>query len=249
MRHIVGISGGKDSVAMALRLREVEPRDYQYLITPTGNELPEMFEHWKRLESLLGKPLVRLGPHKEGDGLVQLIDRMNALPNWRQRWCTRILKIEPTIAYLKENAPCVQYVGLRADEEAREGIYGRFEGVEQRYPLREWGWGIDDVWGYLAERGVKIPQRTDCAWCFGQRLIEWKRLLENSPHVYQAGIEIEKKTGHTFRSPGRDTWPASLEELREALASGRRVRGDKRQLPSDMHQMEEEDGACRVCKM
>src|SRR5262249_17220936 len=74
--------------------------------------------------------LVRLGPYSEGDGLVRLIDRMNALPNWRQRWCTRILKIEPTIAYLKINAPCVQYVGLRADEETREGIYGSFEGVE-----------------------------------------------------------------------------------------------------------------------
>lgn len=46
MRHIVGISGGKDSVALALRLQEVEPREYDYLITPTGNELPEMFEHW-----------------------------------------------------------------------------------------------------------------------------------------------------------------------------------------------------------
>lgn len=37
MEHIIGLSGGKDSTCMALRLLEVEPdTDFQYLITPTG---------------------------------------------------------------------------------------------------------------------------------------------------------------------------------------------------------------------
>jgi 3'-phosphoadenosine 5'-phosphosulfate sulfotransferase (PAPS reductase)/FAD synthetase len=58
--HVVGLSGGKDSTAMALRLVEVEPREYTYVITPTGDELPPMVEHWKRLETLLGKPLIRV---------------------------------------------------------------------------------------------------------------------------------------------------------------------------------------------
>ncbi len=44
-RHIIALSGGKDSTAMALRLAKVEPRDYEYVITPTGDELPEMIEH------------------------------------------------------------------------------------------------------------------------------------------------------------------------------------------------------------
>jgi hypothetical protein len=45
MTHIISLSGGKDSTAMALRLAEIEPCDYEYLIAPTGNELPEMFDH------------------------------------------------------------------------------------------------------------------------------------------------------------------------------------------------------------
>jgi 3'-phosphoadenosine 5'-phosphosulfate sulfotransferase (PAPS reductase)/FAD synthetase len=53
-RHIVGLSGGKDSTAMALRLAEVEPRDYEFICTPTGNELPQMLAHWAKLEALLG---------------------------------------------------------------------------------------------------------------------------------------------------------------------------------------------------
>ena len=60
-RLIVALSGGKDSTAMALRLAEIEPAAYTYVITPTGNELPEMFAHWRRLGELLGSPLVPVG--------------------------------------------------------------------------------------------------------------------------------------------------------------------------------------------
>jgi tRNA(Ile)-lysidine synthase TilS/MesJ len=59
VNHIVGLSGGKDSTAMALRLTEVEPREYAYICTPTGNEPAEMQAHWSHLEGLLGQPLIR----------------------------------------------------------------------------------------------------------------------------------------------------------------------------------------------
>lgn len=40
--HVVGLSGGKDSTAMALRLRELNPdTPYTYIITPTGDECPK----------------------------------------------------------------------------------------------------------------------------------------------------------------------------------------------------------------
>ncbi len=231
--HVVGVSGGKDSTALALRLAEVEPRDYTYLITPTGDELPEMVAHWERLEVLLGKPLTRV----TNGTLASWIAELGALPNWRQRWCTRVLKIEPTIAFLARHAPAINYVGLRADEEERVGIYGK---TPSRFPLREWGWGKSEVLGYLKARGVTIPIRTDCGKCYGQRIIEWKRLLVNHPSRYAEAERDEASTGHTFRSPGRDTWPASLAELRVAFESGRKVRGEDNQEPND---------ACRVCAL
>lgn len=116
-KHVVALSGGKDSTAMALRLAEVEPRDYMYVCTPTGNEPPQMFEHWKNLGTLLGRPLT---PVVAGT-LAGLIAKQNALPNFRMRWCTRMLKIEPYAAWLSQQGECVSYVGLRADEEDREG--------------------------------------------------------------------------------------------------------------------------------
>lgn len=232
-KHVIGLSGGKDSVAMALRLVEVEPRDYEFICNWTGNELPEMKAHLKRLEGLLGKEIMHVGYHTD---LYGVIDEVQMIPNFRARFCTRILKIEPTIAYF-ESLPkdSILYVGLRADEEERKGLYG--EDIQVRFPMREWGWGINDVWAYLNKRGIEIPKRTDCAVCPYQRLGEWHDLWKNHPEEYAKGVAVEEKYGHTFRSPQRDTWPAPLSELAIEFANGRKIRERKKDTP------------CRVCSL
>lgn len=213
MKHIVALSGGKDSTAMALRLMEVEPRDYEFICTPTGNELPDMVRHWLRLGRLLGKPLK---PLLTGVSLGSLIQQWNALPNWRQRWCTRVLKIEPFQQYVMANSPATVYVGIRADETDREGV----EYDDRRFPLVEWGWDKAKVLGYLRDRGVEIPARTDCAACFFQTLGEWWRLWKDHPDEYAEAERWERHTGHTFRSPQRDTHPAALKDLRAQFEAG-----------------------------
>lgn len=234
MTHVVALSGGKDSTAMALRLMEVEPREYVYLCTPTGRELPEMEAHWARLETLLGRPLVRL----TNGTLDSWIREWNALPNFRMRWCTRVLKIQPMQAYLLAHRPVTHYVGLRADEEQREGVYGEVAALT-RYPMREWGWALADVRAYLARLGVTIPGRTDCDVCFFQRINEWKALLRRHPDRYADGEAYEALTGATFRTPGRDSWPTSLKDLRAEI---------DRQPSLDLD-TEERDGMCRVCSL
>jgi 3'-phosphoadenosine 5'-phosphosulfate sulfotransferase (PAPS reductase)/FAD synthetase len=103
---------------MALRLVEIEPRAYEFCITPTGRELPEMTAHWAKLEQLLQAPLVRI----PGPSFDDLVRRYRTLPNWRMRFCTRQIKIEPFQEYAAARAPAICYVGLRADEaDARAG--------------------------------------------------------------------------------------------------------------------------------
>lgn len=248
MRHIVALSGGKDSTALALRLRELHPDvDYEYVCTPTGDELPEMEEHWAKLEALMGCEIIRLRLY-EGNGLHQIIRDEKMIPNFRARFCTRKLKIEPILEYFEKARPCVHYVGLRADEEGREGIFGSMEDVEHRFPLREWEWGINEVWDYLDRRGVSIPRRSDCALCFFQRLDEWKRLWKYNRAAFDAGVEIEERTGYTFRSPHRDTWPASLKELGEEFSRGRKVRGEEDEQQMRLPGCDKED-LCRVCTL
>jgi 3'-phosphoadenosine 5'-phosphosulfate sulfotransferase (PAPS reductase)/FAD synthetase len=240
--HVVALSGGKDSTAMALRLAEVEPRDYTYICTPTGRELPDMFDHWRHLGVLLGKPVVPV----VGGSLFTLIRREGCIPNFRQRFCTRMLKIQPYAAWLCRQAQCydriVSYVGLRADEEEREGgDYADIPGVEMRFPLREWGWGIRDVLTYLSRNSVTIPPRTDCDVCFFQRLSEWYRLWLDHPDEWAEGEALEAEIGHTFRSPGRDTWPTSMEGLRLRFEAG--------DIPARSIARELKELQCRVCRL
>ena len=218
-RHIVALSGGKDSTALALRLVESDPRSYEFVCTPTGNELPEMQAHWRRLGELLGAPLISL---TNGTSLAGLIYRQKALPNWRMRWCTRMLKIEPFEAFVAAARPCVVYVGIRADEADREGVaYERMGDVTRRYPLVEWGWDKAKVLSYLQDRGVEIPARTDCAACFFQTLGEWHALWKEHPDEFATAEAWESYTGHTLRSAQRDTWPAALVDLRAEFERGR----------------------------
>lgn len=233
MKHIVGLSGGKDSTALALRLAELEPRDYEYICNETGNELPEMKAHWDNLEKILGKPIIRVRHERS---LIGEIEKINMLPNVFARWCTIRLKIEPTIDYFESlPAGSTLYVGLRADELERKGLYG--EDITVRFPMREWNWTEKDVWNYLDSKGICIPKRTDCALCPYQRLGEWRDLYNNYPELYAEGIALEKKIGHTFRSPGRDTWPADLESLAKEFDAGRKLRAYKR------------NETCRVCSL
>jgi hypothetical protein len=239
MKHVLALSGGKDSTAMALRLQEVEPKEMLYVCTPTGDEGAETFEHWRMLSKLLVSPLIPVSKQTLGG----LIKKQNALPNWRQRWCTRILKIEPFAEFiLNLNDEVTTYVGIRADEPEREsGDYSDIPGVIMRFPLREWGWGLSDVVSYNESKGIKIPKRTDCEKCFFQRLIEWYDLWLNNPISWKEGEEWEAMTGHTFRSPGRDTWPASMIGLRKEFESGR--------IPKDTRRDPLKEMQCRVCRL
>lgn len=234
-KHIVAVSGGKDSTALALRLAEVSPDiDYTYICTPTGDELPEVIEHWKYLEELLGKSIIELKAKHDLNGLI---DEIGGLPNHQYRWCTRILKIEPCIAYYKANPGSVVYVGLRSDEPDRiGGIYGDL--VEQKYPLRDWGWGIEEVWDYLNTKDIKIPARTDCARCFHQRLKEWHSLWETHPEIYQDAVQQEQRYDMTFRRGDRDSFPAALVDMREEFKKGRKPR--KYVMKNDI---------CRACSL
>lgn len=210
--------------------------DMEYIYTPTGSELPELFEHIDRLSVLLGKPIKRLGI---GKTLHELIDEMGMLPNFRARWCTRILKIEPTIEYMQAlPAGSLLYVGLRADEPTREGIYG--DDVKSVFPFKDWGWTESDIWQFLDDRQIKIPVRTDCGDCYHQRIIEWRNYWRDYPEKYAESVAVEEKHGHTFRSPRRDTWPVSLKDLRTAFESGRKIRGEDKVNAR---------GKCRVCSL
>lgn len=234
----VAFSGGDDSTAMALIMAE-RGEDFVLLFTPAGDEPQELFAHIDDVVAMTGKELIQ-PPNRP---LSFWIDYHNALPSWRMRWCTRQIKIQPCIDWLKQSPGTALCVGLRADEDTRVGLYGDF--ATYRYPLRELGWKEADVQAYNAQRGVQVPARTNCELCYDQRLSEWWELWKGQPEKFATGEAYEARTGHTFRSDKRDTWPASLVGLRQRFEQGDVPRG----VELNRSFLDERTKRCRVCSM
>ena len=243
MKHLVALSGGKDSTALALALQEYYPEtNFEFFCTPTGDELPEMYDHWKKIESLLGKELTVV-KYPGFSTIYDLIDHFGKMPSFRQRWCTRVLKIEAAQLWYKSfNEKATIYIGLRADEEARQGARGVLDGdIRQKHPFKEWGWELQDVWNYLNKKGISIPRRTDCGMCFFQRIGEWWMLWNEYPERLDYYIWLEEKTGETLMSPGKHKiWPHALKDLKREFDKGR--------MPREIKSGKRKDG-CRICSL
>jgi hypothetical protein len=244
--HVVALSGGHDSSALAFLLREQNPTvPYNYVFTPTGDELPAMFAFWRWLGEQLGRALV---PIME-TSLKAVVASEEILPNFKARYCTRMCKIEPYRRFLKREAAIgrvISHVGLRADEEGRAGgAYDDIEGVEMRFDLREQGIDEPGVFAILKRFGVDVPFRTDCARCYHQRIGEWYELWLYHRDIFMDAVADEIEKGGTYRTPGRDSWPTALIDLAAAFEAGR--------IPTiSLDRMARErmsSGGCRVCSL
>jgi 3'-phosphoadenosine 5'-phosphosulfate sulfotransferase (PAPS reductase)/FAD synthetase len=212
-RHILGISGGKDSAALAVYMRD-KVADMEYVFTDTDKELDETYEFLARLEAYLGKPIIRLNADRPFDHYLKLFN--GYLPSSRQRWCTRVLKLKPFEKYVGDES-VVSYVGIRADED-REGLISTKPNIKTRFPFKEDGINHADVLRILEEAGLGLPKyyewrsRSGCYFCFFQRKSEWVGLLERHPELFEKAKAYEKIDPSTGE---RYTWQTgeSLEEL------------------------------------
>jgi 3'-phosphoadenosine 5'-phosphosulfate sulfotransferase (PAPS reductase)/FAD synthetase len=275
-RHVLGISGGKDSAALAVWMRDKHPElDIDYFFTDTGEELPEVYEFLGRLEGYLGKPIARLNPRR--DFRFWLREYNHFLPNPQTRWCTRKLKLAPFEQWIRPSLAAgdqvFSYVAIRADEEYREGYTSKADNLLVRLPFREAGVDKAGVVDILESSGVGYPKyyewrsRSGCTFCFFQQKIEWVRLREQHPEDYEKAKELEKDAlehGSPFTwSKGESLWdmekPERIAEIK-AEYEIRRARLSRsipinplrpvKECPEDIDDVYGEDeggGACLVC--
>ena len=195
VRHICGISGGKDSSALAVYLRDRVP-EMEYFFCDTGAELPETYEYLTRLEVLLGKPIVRLNAQRGFDHWFEVF--RGTLPSPQMRWCTKNMKIKPIEEWIGE-APAFSYVAIRADESNRKGYISTKPNIQTRFPFIEDGIDRDRVMRILEDAGIGLPAyyewrtRSGCYFCFYQRKVEWIGLAERHPELFERAIAIERK--------------------------------------------------------
>lgn len=272
VRHLLGLSGGKDSSALAVYMRDRVP-EMEYYFSDTGKELPETYEFLDRLEVFLGKPIVRLNmdpdPSKNRDFDHWLTLYGNLLPSSQVRWCTVNLKIRPFEEYVGEDK-AYNYVAIRADED-RVGYKPlktvALRNIEPKYPFKEDGITKEDVYRILEESGLGLPNyyqwrtRSGCYFCFFQRKAEWVGLLEQHPDLFELAKAYEKFNSETGE---RFTWcqGESLEELSQperiaeikanaekAMTSKKATKPNSRlvELLTDMLDDEDDEEPCLIC--
>ena len=202
-RHVLGLSGGRDSAALAVFMRQYHPElDIEYFFTDTGKELPEVYEYLGRLEGFLGQQILRLNPDRDFDFWLKQYN--DFLPSPQTRWCTRQLKLRPFEQWLRpklENGETIySYVAIRSDEEYREGYASKNERLIVRLPFKEVGIDKAGVLEILDSAGLGLPayyawrSRSGCTFCFFQQKIEWVRLKENHPEAFEEAKAYEKNS-------------------------------------------------------
>lgn len=207
--HVVAISGGKDSAALAIYLKKKYPdREFTYLFFDTREELEETYLYINDLESRLGIKIRKEYPEKSFQEL--LIEHNDFLPSLKERWCTKEMKVKTFTNVMKEfkDYQIYNYVGIRADED-RLGMRPDLDNVTTVMPFKEDGITLNDVKRILNDSGLGLPKyyevikdkkhdieyyrtRSGCYFCFFMRKIEWVWLFERYPEEFKKAMAFEK---------------------------------------------------------
>ncbi len=161
IKHVLGISGGKDSAALAIYMSRKHPDiNIEYYTCDTGKELTETYDLINKLNSVLGKNI----------RLYKSIDEINSpegnpfdhflamyggyLPSATSRWCTGKMKLEPFENEIGDK-PTISYVGIRGDEN-REGYISKRENIQSIFPFRKNIWSEDVIKKFLMNANIKF---------------------------------------------------------------------------------------------
>ncbi len=224
MRHVCGISGGKDSSALAVYLGRMRPDlEIEYFFCDTGAELPETYEYLTRLETVLGKPIARLNAERGFDHWFEVYRGM--LPSPQVRWCTRMMKIAPLEAWIGDD-PTTSYVAIRADEASRKGYVSTKPNITSVFPFVEEDVDHEGVLRILDDAGIGLPSyyewrtRSGCYFCFYQRKAEWVGLAERHPELFERAVAIENKVLLAAGADGDADFTATAMQGRSYTWSG-----------------------------
>lgn len=265
-RHILSLSGGKDSTALAIYMRD-RVANMEYVFCDTNKELPETYDYLNQVEAYLGKKITHIEDVRGFDHWLTLFQ--GYLPSVQARWCTTYLKLKPFEAYVGQD-PVINYVGLRADED-RDARISHLPNIQVVYPFKVAGIDYAGVQKILTDSGIGFPpytkwgrSRSGCFFCFFQKSVEWVRLLETHPDLFDLAQQYEDKSqefkGGHFQwnddMPLRDLRkPENIAKIKARYEEYKRRRWEARpnkklvETLADLQDEEDDTPACTICHL
>ncbi|WP_017295185.1 phosphoadenosine phosphosulfate reductase family protein [Geminocystis herdmanii] len=261
VRHVLGLSGGKDSTALAILLHKEIP-DMEYFFCDTHKELQETYDYLDRIQARLGIKIHYLSENRGFDHWLAIHDGL--LPSPQMRWCTVKMKIKPFEEFVGDDE-AISYIGIRADEN-REGYISTKPNIKPVFPFKERGLVKTDILQLLEESGIGLPEyykwrsRSGCFFCFFQRKYEWVMLAENHPDLFAKAVEYESnhRDGRTYTWNQGETLLELLERKDEIIAHHERSiareqkKAPNRPLAEALESVLDDDDStlpCLVCNL
>lgn len=239
MKHILSLSGGKDSTYLLLELlRRGEPLD-ECVFFNTGWEFPQMYEHMKRLEELCaarGIAFTTLHPEKNFDYLMfekAINFKDGSGVHFGYSWCGACgvrwgtkEKLSALDAYCKG---ATVLVGIAADEPGR---LEKERAANKRFPLAEWGITEAECLsgcyaaGYDWNGLYTQLKRVSCKCCAAKNLDELRNMYFQMPDVWRDLQDRQRRTSRPYKGEGKSVFDLEkrFDLERERLEAGLSIR-------------------------
>jgi 3'-phosphoadenosine 5'-phosphosulfate sulfotransferase (PAPS reductase)/FAD synthetase len=226
MKHIIQISGGKDSTATILWAID-KGLEFSCVFCDTGNESQVTYDYIDYLESTLKLDLIRLNPKYD---FWELSKKKKRFPSTKARFCTTELKVIPFTNWLLAQSGVFRiYMGMRAQESQNRAS---MNAMDDYFKLRKGDYGVRKIRAWLKAGNEAIAvlpihnlshnevfelhkkhgiapnplylkglSRVGCFPCIMCRHSELNIISKEFPEVISMIAEKEKQIGSTFFPP------------------------------------------------
>jgi len=204
MKNYLSFGGGVNSTAMMLLLLD-RGWEFESVFVDHGTDWPETYEYLDMLQEWLDKdglPLITvLKPDVEGfDNLYEFCKAKSIIPSMMYRWCTDKFKIQVLSNYYEK--PCFNMLGIDTGEKHR-AKFNYKRGIENRFPLLEFGLDRVDCCLLIEDRGLPVPMKSGCFICPYQKNYQWRELRINHPDLFCKAEQLEKQMNEIRKSQGK----------------------------------------------
>lgn len=117
MKVIVSFSGGKDSLASLLWIKNNLTKKITTVFCDTGWESPITYKYIGEINEKLNLNIITLKSNKY-KGMIDLAEKKGRFPSTKARFCTEELKSKPMVDYIIDSVKdhCLIIQGIRAEE-------------------------------------------------------------------------------------------------------------------------------------
>jgi len=219
--RVLSLGAGVQSSTLALMIEKGEvPMVDCAIFSDTQAEPDYVYDYLYKLKKLVSYPIHivtggDLGEDSLNDPFVKLpvyiLDLETGVVGFGRRQCTREYKITPIIKKIRELSGLKKYQRIPVDfkvsmlmgisrDEMQRATENREKWITNEYPLifdKQYNRG--DCLAWIERNGYTLPQRSACYFCPFQSNMEWRKMKELQPVMFNNAVKFDEKIRHKMR--------------------------------------------------